>query len=405
MQVPLFDNTRQFQALRAPLLESLERVLVSGQYILGTEVESFEREAAEYLGVKHAIGVASGTDALWLALRALGIGPSDRVLTTPFTFFATASAILNTGAKPAFADIDPDSFNLSAREVRRVLEGQSETNERLGIRPDSIKAIIPVHLYGQAADMDELMELSREYGLVVVEDVAQAFGAEYKGVRVGGLGDLGCYSFFPTKTLGGFGDGGLVVTNNDNLADQVRLLRSHGSRPKYYHHLSGGNSRLDAIQATMLRVKLPYLDEWIQARQDHASAYETELRNLAGLLTPYRAPHRTHTYHQHTIRVLHDERDELQAFLKASGVGTEVYYPVPMHLQSALGSEGYRKGDFPNAELACDEVLSLPIFPEMTVEERKYVTTRIVEYFATKRSNKKGSAQLSSSLPELAISN
>jgi len=393
MPVPLFDNTRQFEALREKLLSSVERVLVSGKYILGTEVELFEREAAEYLGVKHAIGVASGTDALWLALRALGIGPNDRVLTTPFTFFATASAILNTGAKPAFADIDADSFNLSAREVRRVLEGQSETNERLGIRPDSIKAIIPVHLYGQPADMAELMELSREFGLVMVEDVAQAFGAEYKGLKVGGLGNLGCFSFFPTKTLGGFGDGGLVVTNNDDLANQVRLLRSHGSSPKYYHHLSGGNSRLDAIQATMLRVKLPYLDEWIQARQDHAAGYEAELRNLTGLVTPYRAPHRNHTYHQHTIRVLHNKRDALQAFLKASGVGTEVYYPVPMHLQSALESEGYRKGDFPNAERACAEVLSLPIFPEMTTDELKCVTASLTDFFAEKFSNERGSSQ------------
>jgi dTDP-4-amino-4,6-dideoxygalactose transaminase len=387
MQVPLFDNTRQFQALRESLLTSVERVLISGKYILGPEVELFEREAAHYLGVKHAIGVASGTDALWLALRALGIGPNDRVLTTPFTFFATASAILNTGAKPAFADIDPDSFNLSMKQVRLALEGDSETNKRLGIRPDSIKAIIPVHLYGQAADMDELMALSQEYGLFVVEDVAQAFGAEYKGQKVGGFGDLGCFSFFPTKTLGAFGDGGLVVTNKDSLAEQVRSLRSHGSRPKYYHHLAGTNSRLDTIQATMLRVKLNCLDDWIKARQSHAAAYDVALKDSTGLVPPHQAGHRTHTYHQYTTRVLQNERDALQTFLKGRGVGTEVYYPLAMHLQSVLLPEGYRQGDFPNAEQVSAEVLSLPIFPEMRPEERDYVTASIRDFFVTERSN------------------
>jgi dTDP-4-amino-4,6-dideoxygalactose transaminase len=380
MQVPLFDNTRQFQALRENLLTSLVRVLESGKYILGPDVELFEREAAEYLGVKHAIGVGTGTDALWLALRALGIGPTDRVLTTPFTFFATASAILTTGARPAFADIDPESFNLDVDQVRRVLEGDSETNRRLGIRPDSIKAIIPVHLYGQSADLDELMALAKEYGLFVVEDVAQAFGAEYKARKLGGIGDLGCFSFFPTKTLGGFGDGGLVVTDNDKLAADVRLLRSHGSKPKYYHHLSGTNSRLDTIQATMLRVKLQYLDEWIQARQSHGAGYDNALRNLVGIHFPYRAPDRTHTYHQYTIRVLLNKRDELQTFLKERGVGSEVYYPLPMHLQSVLLPEGYRPGDFPNAEQACSEVLSLPIFPEMRSDERDYVTASIRDF-------------------------
>jgi dTDP-4-amino-4,6-dideoxygalactose transaminase len=382
MQVPLFDNTRQFQALRESLMSSVERVLVSGKYILGPDVQLFEREAAEYLGVKHAIGVASGTDALWLALKALGIGPNDYVLTTPFTFFATASAVLNTGARPAFADIDPDSFNLDIEQVRLLLEGRSETNKRLGIRPDSIRAIIPVHLYGQAADMDQMMALAEEYGLFVVEDAAQAFGAEYKGQGVGGFGDFGCFSFFPTKTLGGFGDGGLVVTNSDELAEQVRLLRAHGSRRKYYHQVWGGNSRLDTIQATLLRVKLRYLDSWIETRQSHAAAFDNGLKDLTCLVRPYRAPNRTHTYHQYTIRVPGNQRDSLQNFLRERGVGTEVYYPLPVHLQSVMLPEGYQIGDFPNAEQLSGEVLSLPVFPEMRVEERDFVIGSIRDSFS-----------------------
>lgn len=380
MQVPLFDNTRQFQNLRESLLASAERVLASGKYILGPDVELFEQETAHYLGVEHAIGVASGTDALWIALRALGIGPGDYVLTSPFTFFATASAILTTGAKPALADIDSHTFNLNVEKCRAALEGRSEVNERLGIPPESIKAIIPVHLYGQSADLDELLDLANDYGLFVVEDAAQAFGADYKKNKVGGFGHLGCYSFFPTKSLGGFGDGGLVVTQSEELAARARLLRAHGAKPKYFHHVAGGNSRLDTLQASMLRVKLPHIDEWIKQRQSHAASYNESLASTMGISLPHHAPDRNHTYHQYTIRVLNNQRDALQKHLKNRGVGSEVYYPLPMHLQSVLITQGYLRGDFPNAELACSEALSLPIFPEMRSDERGYVADAVREF-------------------------
>ena len=381
MKVPLFDAKRQIKTLKLELLAAAEQVLESGRYILGPEVEAFEQDIAQYLGVKHAIGVASGTDALWLALKALGVGPGDRVLTTPLTFFATASAILNVGAEPVFADIEPSTFNLDPEQVRRVLKGESSVHQRLRMRPGLIKAIIPVHLYGQSADMKELMALSREYGLFTVEDAAQALGAEHRERKVGTLGHLGCFSFFPTKNLGAFGDAGLVITNEEEMADRVRLMRAHGSKPKYYHHLVGTNSRLDAIQAAMLRVKLKYLDTWIATRQSHATAYDHALQESVGIASPYRAPDRTHTYHQYTVRVLEGQRDDLQTFLREHGVDTAIYYPLPLHLQPALLYLSYQPGDFPNAEQASTEVLSLPIFPEMTQEERDYVVAKTEDFF------------------------
>jgi dTDP-4-amino-4,6-dideoxygalactose transaminase len=382
MRVLLFDARRQTKALRLELLAAIERVLDSGQYVLGPEVEAFEQDIAQYLGVGHAIGVASGTDALWLALKALGIGPGDRVLTTPFTFFATVSAILNTGAEPVFADIEPDTFNLDPKQVHRVLEGRCAVCQRLGIRPKTVKALVPVHLYGQPADMKDLLALSQKYELFVVEDAAQALGAEYQGRKVGTLGHLGCFSFFPTKNLGAFGDGGLVVTDDDELAERVRLLRAHGSKHKYYHNLIGTNSRLDAVQAAMLRVKLKHLDTWIAARQTHAAGYNHAFQESDGFISPYHAAERTHTYHQYTVRVLEGQRDRLQGFLKEQGVDTAIYYPLPLHLQPVLLYQGYRQGDFPNAEQASSEALSLPIFPEMSREERDYVIGAIEEFLS-----------------------
>ncbi len=380
IQVPLCDLTRQVEAMKPELMAAAERVLTSGRYILGPEVDAFEQEIAAYLGVKHAIGVASGTDALWLALKSLGIGPGDKVLTVPFTFFATASAILNTGAEPVFADIDLKTFNLDPESVCEVLEGRSSVYQRLDLRPETIKALILVHLYGQPADMEPLMGLAREHRLFVVEDAAQAMGAASREHKAGTIGHLGCFSFFPTKNLGAFGDGGLAVTDDGTLAEQVRLLRAHGSRPKYYHHLLGTNSRLDAIQAALLRVKLKHLDAWIATRQNHAAAYDHHFQRLPGIIPPYHAPGRTHSYHQYTLRVFGERRDSLQEFLEEYGVGSAIYYPLPLHLQPALLSLGYKRGDFQHAEQASAQVLSIPIFPEMTQEERNYVIARIENF-------------------------
>ena len=382
MKVPPFDLTRQFENLKEELMTAVYRVLASGRYILGPEVEAFEREVAEYLGAKHAIGVASGTDALWLSLKALGVGPGDLVLTSPFTFFATASAILNTGATPVFADIDPRTFNLDPEKVREALEGLSPVWQRLRLKPERVKVLLPVHLYGQSADMEPLLEIAREYNLKVIEDAAQAMGAKYKGQKVGTFGEFGCFSFFPTKNLGAFGDGGLVVTQDDELAEKVRMLRVHGSKPKYYHHLIGTNSRLDPLQAAMLRVKLSYLDRWIIARRNLASIYDSLLEKIEEIQIPYRIPDSYHSFHQYTVRVLDGLRDSLRSYLKEKGIGTGIYYPLPVHLQPVLKPFGYMEGDFPEAERACREVLSLPLWPEMTEDEARYVAQAIIDYFA-----------------------
>lgn len=375
--VPLCDLTRQARALRHPMLEAVGRVLASGQYVLGAEVEAFEQEMAAFLGVNHAIGVGSGTDALWLGLKALGVGPGDRVLTTPFTFFATASAILNVGAEPVFADIDPETFNLSPEQARLVLEGRSPVHRRMGIRPETIKALIPVHLYGLPADMEALINLAQGHGLSVVEDAAQALGASYQGQQAGTVGTVGTFSFFPTKNLGGAGDGGLLVGNDEMLADRVRCLRTHGSRPKYFHHMIGLNSRLDALQAALLRVKLEHVNAWIAARQSRAAVYDKGLEGLRDIETPHRPVGRTHTYHQYTVRIRNGHRDALAQFLRARGVETGVYYPLSLHLQPALQRQGYHEGDLPASEQASREVLSLPMFPELSHEEHDWVVMSI----------------------------
>ena len=373
MNVPIFDLTRQYKAIKPEIDKAIQRVVESGRFILGPEVEYFERELAEFCGVKHAIGVASGTDALFIALRALGIGPGDGVIVPSFTFFATAGAVANVGAIPIFCDIEPKTFNLDPDSVRAVLK------EKRGCKP---RAIIPVHLYGQMVEMDEIMEIAQEFGLYVIEDAAQAIGAEYKGQKAGSIGHLGCLSFFPTKNLGAYGDGGMVLTNDDKLAERVRMLRVHGSRPKYYHHMVGTNSRLDALQAAILRAKLPYLEQWTRARQELASRYDKFLHGLEGIEIPYRAQDRTHIFHQYTIRVLNGKRDALRAYLAQRGIGTEVYYPLPLHLQPCFRHLGYKEGDLPESEKASREVLSLPIFPELTEEEQLYVLQSILEFEA-----------------------
>jgi dTDP-4-amino-4,6-dideoxygalactose transaminase len=372
--VPLCDLTRQVAELQSELMAAVERVLVSGRYILGDEVAAFEQEVAAYLGARYGIGVASGTDALELALRALGIGPGDRVLTSPLTFFATASAIVATGADPVFADIDPQTFNLDPAEVSLALQGRSPVLERLGVDPGTIRAVIPVHLYGQAAGVHEIVALARDHRLAVVEDAAQAMGAEAGG-KAGTFGDAGCLSFFPTKTLGGFGDGGQVVTDDPELATRVRLLRRHGSSRPHEHHLIGTNSRLDEIQAALLRVKLRHLDAWIAARRTHARFYDAALGDLDGVTCPPGSA--GHTYHQYTLRIGGGRRDEVHHHLAGRGVETQAYYRIPVPLQPALSQLGYRPGDFPAAEAASAEVLSIPMFPELRECERQRVVEAI----------------------------
>jgi dTDP-4-amino-4,6-dideoxygalactose transaminase len=365
--IPLLDLTRQYQALREPVQAAVTRVIESQRFILGPDVENFERRFAEYCGARHAVGCASGTDALELALLAAGVGPGDEVLTVPFTFFATVGAILSAGARPVFVDVEPASFNLDAAQLDRVLA-----------RHPAIKAIIPVHLYGGCADMGPLLECAAKRGIPVIEDAAQAVGAEYCGRRAGSIGAMGCFSFFPTKNLGGFGDGGMLTTNDDTLARNLRALRVHGSFERYVHQWAGMNSRLDALQAVVLNVKMDYLDGWNRARQRNAALYRELLRGV--VTVPDALPHQTsHVYNQFVIRA--PRRDELRKWLAESGVGTEVYYPLPIHLQPALAAYGYKAGDFPVSEQLAHDVLALPIFAELSEDEIATVAGLIREFY------------------------
>jgi dTDP-4-amino-4,6-dideoxygalactose transaminase len=363
--VALFDAQREFEAHGAELLAASERVLRSGHWILGPEVSAFEAEAAAYLDVREAVGVASGSDALILALKTLGVGPGDGVVTTPFTFFATAGAIANVGATPVFADIDPVTLNLDPACVRSVLEGRSTVHGRVGVDPSTIKAVIPVHLFGLPADMADFAAIREGSGVALVEDAAQAFGSTWAGRPVGGIGDIGCFSFFPTKNLGGYGDAGLVVTNSGEHGEQLRLLRAHGARTKYVNEVVGMNSRMDALQAALLRVGLQHLESSLAARRRHASAYDAAFRDVADVLAPPSTSGRTH--HQYVISV--PDRERVRGSLTRSGVETAVHYPLPLHLHPAFSGLGYTTGDFPISEAASQRVLSLPIFPTMTDEE------------------------------------
>jgi dTDP-4-amino-4,6-dideoxygalactose transaminase len=371
MNIPVLDLKRQYQTIKKEIDHALMRVVESGNFILGQEVEQFEKEVATYCQVKHAIGVASGTDALLLSLKAVGVGPGDRVIVPSFTFFATAGVVSNVGAQPVFADIEPKTFNIDVDHVKQLLK--ADTNK-------TIKAIIPVHLYGQMAEMDSIMELAQRQNLYVVEDAAQAIGAVYKGRRAGAIGHFGCFSFYPTKNLGAYGDGGLVTSNDDGLADKIRLLRVHGSRPKYYHHLVGFNSRLDAIQAAILRIKLKYLDRWSTQRATHAEQYTKTLMGIPGLATPFVADSQRHVFHQYTIRVQNGKRDALQNRLKEQGISTEIYYPLSLHQQKCF--EHLKRGSLTQSEQASHESLSLPMFPELTTEERDKVCQTIKGFFA-----------------------
>ena len=370
MKVPLLDLSEQNRFLRADIEAAIARVLDSNGFILGPEVEALENELADYCGVKHAIGCASGSDALVLALMAYDIGPGDEVITTPYSFFATVSSITRLGAKPIFVDIDPQTFNLDVAQIEAKITAKT-------------KAIEPVHLYGQCADMAAINAVAQKSGIAVIEDAAQAIGASENSAKAGALGDIGCFSFYPSKNLGGMGDGGFLTTNDDGMASKLRALRVHGSEQRYYHKWVGMNSRLDGFQGAVLRVKLPHLDEWTGKRRANADAY----RNLftdAGLTEEITLPSERdgyfHIYNQFVIRVP-NRRDALKQFLADNNVGTDIYYPVPLHLQECFQFLGHRSGDFPEAERAARETLALPIFPELKRDQLEFVVDRIESFF------------------------
>jgi dTDP-4-amino-4,6-dideoxygalactose transaminase len=384
--VPLLDLKAQFAQIRAEVMPIIDQVCASQQFILGEHVRGLEAEAARYCQTSAAIGVSSGTDALLLALMALKIGAGDEVITTPFTFFATAGTIARAAARPVFCDIDPATFNLSPDAVQSFIDGCCELqgdaliNRKTGGR---VKALMPVHLYGQAADMDGLMQIARRYSLKVIEDAAQAIGTDYKtGARAGSIGDIGCFSFFPSKNLGAFGDAGLCTTNDADLAESMRVLRVHGGKPKYFHALIGGNFRIDELQAAVLRVKLKYLDGWTAARQRNAAHYDAAFakENLGRkLITPPPIAGGRHIFNQYVVRA--QNRDGLKNFLSEQGVGTEIYYPVPLHLQKCFEYLGYSAGDFPQSELAAVETLALPVYPELQEEQLSYVVAKVAEFY------------------------
>lgn len=361
--VPLCDIKAQYSALQPQIDAAVLKVMQSGQVINGPEVAAFESEAAKYCGVKHAIGCADGTNALLLALAALDVGPGDEVIVPPFTFFATAGSVSRLGAVPVFADIDPLTYNIDPYEIEKKITGRT-------------KAIIPVHLFGQCADMNAIFDVAEQFGIPVVEDAAQSFGADYKGQKCGTLGAISCFSFYPSKNLGSLGDAGMVTTNDDRLAAKLKALRMHGSEVKYYHQYMGWNARLDAIHAAILRVKLPHVDNWIAGRRMAARRYDQMLEQykLNGFFTrPLAKPDRTHTYNQYTVRVPGHQRDGLVQFLKNEAVGCDIYYPLCLHEQQCMKYLGHKTGEFPHSEAASHSVLSFPMFPEITEEQQRRV--------------------------------
>ena len=365
----MLDLIRQYKGIQTDIDQAVLDVVRSGKYVLGPYVKSFEEKAAAFCNCDHAIGVASGTDALLLSLRALGVGDGDYVLVPSFTFFATAGVVYNVGATPIFCDVQPDTFNIDPDGLRVLLE-KNEIAERT-------RAMIPVHLYGQMADMDELLAIGEEYDIAIVEDAAQVIGAEYKGKRAGSMGTAGGFSFYPTKNLGAYGDAGMITTNDEELANRLRILRVHGAKPKYFHRMIGTNSRLDAVQAAMLSVKLEHLEGWSIARAARADLYDELLADTPGVVPPVRAADRNHIFHQYTIRVQDGKRDAVRACLNAQSIGNMVYYPVPLHLQECFSFLGYQRGHLPVSERASAEVLSLPIFPELTSSEQELVAEAI----------------------------
>ncbi|MFC1872247.1 DegT/DnrJ/EryC1/StrS family aminotransferase [Chloroflexota bacterium] len=368
MNIPLVDLKAQYVSIKEEIDQAICKVMDSGQFILGEEVETLEKEIAHFLGVKYAVGVASGTDALHLVLLACGIRPGDEVITTPFTFIATAEAITNCGATPVFVDIDLKTYNIDPAKIEPKINGKT-------------RAILPVHLYGQSADMNPILELARKYDLRVIEDCAQAAGAEYEGIKVGSLGDAGCLSFFPSKVLGAYGDGGMTITNNPEIAEGVKMLRNHGCKQKYYHLTPGFNSRLDSIQAAILRVKLKHLDGWNRLRHQKASFYNKLFEEVDGVAPPYIASYSYHIFNYYTIRLRNMvERDKINEYLKSQGIATAIYYPLSLHLQGVYKSLGYKTGTFPKSEEAQGLVLSLPIYPELGDQQIEDIVITIRDF-------------------------
>jgi dTDP-4-amino-4,6-dideoxygalactose transaminase len=376
--IPLLDLKSQYATIREEILAAVNRVLDSQQFILGAEVEALEKVLAHYCQCRYAFGVSSGTDALLLSLLALGIGPGDEIITTPYSFFATSGSIVRLGAVPVYVDIDPSTFTIQPDQIESQITKKT-------------RAILPVHLAGQVADMDPIIYLAKKYDLSVIEDACQAIGADYNGKRAGSIGDLGCFSFFPSKNLGGYGDSGLITCNDPELADKVMLLRNHGQRPKYHNSLVGGNFRMDALQAAILRVKFDHLEDWTESRRQHASTYNQmikdkglsisldDLKSREGIVLPAESGQGRHIYHLYMIRTHH--RDELQSFLKERGISSEIYYPIPLHLQACFANMGYKSGDYPHSEDAAKESLALPIYPELTNEMISRAVNTIAEFF------------------------
>jgi dTDP-4-amino-4,6-dideoxygalactose transaminase len=372
--VPLLDLKKQYATLREEIRAATDELFESQGFILGPKVEAFEKAIAEYVGVKHAIGMSSGTDAQLAAMMALGIGPGDDVVTSPYTFFASAGAVVRLGARPVFCDIDPVTYNVDPAKLAKAITPKT-------------KAIQPIHLYGQCADMDPILDVAREKGISVIEDACQSLGAAYKGKKAGALGEFGAFSFFPSKNLGGFGDGGMVTTNDDGMAATLRALRMHGETSRYHHKLVGGNFRLDALQAVVLHAKLPHLDSWAEGRRQNAAEIERRFlehggRTFAqgGIGFPKEAPGRFHVYNQFVVRVARGRRDELKERLTRLKVGHAIYYPVPLHLQECFADLGGKPGDFPEAERAASETLALPVFPELALSQKAFVAYHLAEF-------------------------
>jgi dTDP-4-amino-4,6-dideoxygalactose transaminase len=366
MKIPLTDLKAQYLALKDEIDQAIKQTIESTQFILGPEVKALEKDIAAYLGVKYAVGVASGTDALLISLLACGVTSGDEVITTPFTFVATSETISRCGAVPVFVDIDPQTFNIDTTKIEKKITKKT-------------KAILPVHLYGQPANMDDILRLARKHNLKVIEDCAQAFGAAYRGRKVGSFGDAGCLSFFPSKMLGAYGDGGMIVTSDEKITEKAEMLRNHGGKDKYFVLLHGFNSRLDSLQAAVLRVKLKYIDKWIEQRQQKAKLYTKLLGGLAGISVPGVAPYSDHVFNYYTIRF--PGRDELQKHLDSQGIGTAIYYPLPLHLQEVYRTLGYKAGDFPESERIAKDVLSLPMYPEIEDKQIEFIVEQIKQFY------------------------
>ena len=386
ISVPLLDLKAQYATIRDDVRKAIDEVCDAQWFVMGPNVTRLESEVAEYSQCKRGVGVSSGTDALLVALMALDVGHGDAVITTPYTFFATGGTIARLGARPIFCDIDRETYNIDAGAVRDLLERDCERNNGdLIHRPSGtvVKAIMPVHLYGQTADMGALVTIANDLSLPIVEDAAQSIGSEYAdGGRAGSSGAIGCFSFFPSKNLGAFGDGGMCTTNDEELADKLSILRLHGGKPKYYHSIVGGNFRLDALQAAVLLVKLRFLDDWTAARQSNASYYDRAI-DAAGLgdkvSTPKTLTGKRHIYNQYVIRV--NDRDQLKKHLGEAGIGTEIYYPVPLHLQQCFAELGYKEGDCPESESAAQETVAIPVYPELSREQQDYVVSTIADFY------------------------